>query len=110
MNEKTHIIPTTPVGLYSNGHERGAVQVTLIVLAVVLACVLIFLHGSTKWLTFWTFVVGLAPFVVAAYRRDQHVRPAVRHCEPDLTVNGGTDDDNFGYIPGVRNFDGSYLD
>jgi PLD-like domain len=84
---------------------------TLIVTAAVLAGVLFFLHGTVKWMTFWAFFIGLAPFVVSAFWRDTHAKPRTIYRGPGaegvLDETSGVGDDST-WVYGINNADGSY--
>lgn len=93
---------------------------TLSVVAAVLLAVLFFFSGSMKWATFGVFAIGLLPFALLAIKRDMKKQSAVGYVDQagnsiarstDSTDPAceETDDDRYGYLPGVRNFDGSYI-
>jgi hypothetical protein len=91
---------------------------TLVVTAATLSSVLLFFHGTLKWLSFWAFFVGMSPFVVAAMRKDIYAIQSVKYIktgeEPLDTPSHDTYEvvdynERFGYIPGIRDFDGTYF-
>lgn len=83
-----------------------------VVAGVVLIAILFFFSGLTKWVTFAFFFTGLAPFVVAAFMRDMKPVAVLDYTKGvEGLVPEVDDDDNTvsGYIPGVRDFDGTSL-
>jgi len=83
-----------------------------LVAGIVLLAILFFFSGLTKWVTFAFFFIGLTPFVIAAFIRDRKPVSILDYSkleECPVDVDDG-DDTASGYIPGVRNFDGTYMD
>lgn len=85
---------------------KGAWQV-LSVVAITLMSILFFGGAATKWLYFWFFTIGMAPVVIMVLLNKPDSSLEIDTAIVDEHLNDV--DDGTSYIPGIRDFDGTYF-
>lgn len=89
----------------SHGARNKGVFIVIAVVTAVLLSILFFIGGPTKWWYFGFFAVGLSPYVISALlpkRCGNFVLREGGYHPPDLDLDAG-------YIPGIRDFDGTFF-
>lgn len=104
-------------------HPFTSTVKTMSVIATVLLAILFFISGNVKWVTFGVFAIGLLPFAISAIRKDLNKKNSVGFVDQaGKRIPGGSDETSgtsnytdpnnskkyYGYMPGVREFDGTY--